>query len=447
MKQKFSTFFFVRSYVAIVLAIVLLALLLDTLLATRADDNTEAELTALYSPLFSMLASNAKGLDPALVSSRITDVTADWNIPVTVLPLADFAGLDNVTAKDKPGKVHLFYDSNSAPMLYQLLPQTALVLALGPLPVHQQETLFETMVIAAYYALVALLVFLWMRPFYRDLSLLRSAAAEFGKQDFSTRVDLSPKSSILPVAQSFNAMAARIEYLVSAHRELTNAVSHELRTPLARFKFSLEILTRINDAAKQQDYLNNMKVDVAELECLIDEMLTYARLTEQNLLLNLVEIDLRAWLQQELSAYANLDILVTCSFSNQPSAGDFRTALNPELMARAIHNIIRNGLRYAFSTINVHVNLNTDKVCIRICDDGPGIPPDMHEKIFEPFSRMETSRDKESGGYGLGLAIAARILQRHEGTIKVSNCEPKGVCFVLQWPRNRQAASSSNMIG
>jgi signal transduction histidine kinase len=320
------------------------------------------------------------------------------------------------------------------------------VLALGPLPVHQQETLFETVVIAAYYALIALLVFLWIRPFYRDLSLLRSAAAEFGKQDFSTRVDLSPKSSILPVAQSFNAMAARIEYLVSAHRELTNAVSHELRTPLARFKFSLEILTRINDAAKQQDYLNNMKVDVAELECLIDEMLTYAHLTEQNLLLNLVELDLRTWLQQELAVYANLDILVTCSFSNQPSAGDFRTALNPELMARAIHNIIRNGLRYAFSTINVHVNLNADTVCIRICDDGPGIPPSMHEKIFEPFSRLETSRDKESGGYGLGLAIASRIVQRHEGTIKVSNCEPKGVCFVLQWPRNRQATALSKII-
>src|SRR5688572_17634298 len=269
MKQKFSTFFFVRSYVAIVLAIVVLALLLDTLLATRADDSTEAELTALYAPLFSILANNAEGLEASTVAGRIADITADWSIPVTVLPLENFAGLETVTAVGSHAEVHLFYDSNSAPMLYQLLPQTALVLALGPLPVHQQQTFFENMVIAAYYALVALLVFLWIRPFYRDLSHLRSAAAEFGKQDFSTRVELNPKSSILPVAHSFNAMAARIEYLVSAHRELTNAVSHELRTPLARFKFSLEILARINDTSKQQDYLNNMKADVAELESLI----------------------------------------------------------------------------------------------------------------------------------------------------------------------------------
>jgi signal transduction histidine kinase len=440
MKQKFSTFFFVRSYVAIVLAIVMLALLLDTLLATRAEDNAEAELVALYAPLFSVLASNAEGLETSAIADRIADITADWSIPVRVLPLADFAGFNTLAAPDDHDNVHLFYDSDSAPMLYQLLPQTTLVLALGPLPAHQKATAFESMAIAAYYTLVALLVFLWMRPLYRDLSQLRSAAAEFGKQDFATRIELNPKSSILPVAQSFNAMAARIEYLVSAHRELTNAVSHELRTPLARFKFSLEIVARSNDVSRQQNYLNSMKADVAELESLIDEMLTYASLTEQNLLLNLVEIDLRSWLQQELAVYANLDILVTCSFANQPSAGDFRAALNPELMARAIHNIVRNGLRYAVSTINLHVNLNADKICIRICDDGPGIPAEMHDRIFEPFSRLETSRDKASGGYGLGLAIASRILQRHEGTIRVTNCEPKGVCFVMQWPRNRQTA-------
>jgi signal transduction histidine kinase len=61
----------------------------------------------------------------------------------------------------------------------------------------------------------------------------------------------------------------------------------------------------------------------------------------------------------------------------------------------------------------------------------------MHTKIFEPFSRLETSRDKASGGYGLGLAIAARILQRHQGHVSVANCEPNGSCFMLTWPRHR----------
>jgi signal transduction histidine kinase len=306
------------------------------------------------------------------------------------------------------------------------------------LPDGQQADYFETLVISAYYVLVAIILLLWIRPFYRDLSQLRRASAEFGKEDFSTRVQLSDKSSILPVAQSFNAMAERIEYLVSAHRELSNAVSHELRTPLARFKFTMEILARSQDAEKRQQYLDNMKSDVTELEQLIDEMLSYARLSEQNLLMNLVEVDLRHWLQQELTTYAGETIRVACSFSIQPSTADYRSALNPELMARALHNIIRNGLRYARSVINVHAQLNEDSITIRICDDGPGIPPAMHAKIFEPFSRLETSRDKASGGYGLGLAIAARILQRHQGRISVANCEPSGTCFILSWPRGRK---------
>lgn len=223
---------------------------------------------------------------------------------------------------------------------------------------------------------------------------------------------------------------------------LTNAVSHELRTPLARFKFSLEILARTPDGARKQDYIDNMKGDVAEPESLIDEMLSYARLSAHNLLMNLVEIDVRHWLQRELAVYANENVRVACRFAIQPSMSDCRSSLNPDLMARAIHNIIRNGLRYAKHIINVHAQLNEESICI--CDDGPGIPPEMHARIFEPFSRLETSRAKASGGYGLGLAIAARILQRHQGRISVTNSEPCGVCFVMEWPRKRQAAPSSS---
>ncbi len=103
-------------------------------------------------------------------------------------------------------------------------------------------------------------------------------------------------------------------------------------------------------------------------------------------------------------------------------------------MARALHNIIRNGLRYAQSTIEIQVKCTTE-VIITICDDGPGIPPALLGRIFEPFSRVESSRDKDSGGYGLGLAIAERILQRHQGRITAENCKPHGACFTLQWPR------------
>jgi signal transduction histidine kinase len=437
MKRASPSFNFFRAYAAIVLGIVLVALLLELLLGSFADDNQQTELANQYLPVFRLLHRELADVAPEDLAGHVAFSMADIGVPVSVVALEDFADVAELESAAAPDTIHVFYDNDDAPMLYQRIPDTRLLLALGPLPQQLQSSWLDVAVVSSYYALIALILLLWIRPFYRDLSHLRSAAAEFGKDDFSTRVQLGGKSHILPVAQSFNAMADRIEYLVSAHRELTNAVSHELRTPLARFKFSLEILARSTDAEKRQQYLNNMKGDVTELEQLIDEMLSYARLSEQNLLMNLVELDLRHWLQQELTAYANEAVQVTWSFAIQPSAGDYRSTFNPELMARALHNIIRNGLRYARSIINVHAQLNNGSITIRICDDGPGIPPDMHTKIFEPFSRLETSRDKASGGYGLGLAIAARILQRHQGRVSVANCEPNGTCFTLAWPRHR----------
>jgi signal transduction histidine kinase len=433
MKQPFSTWFFIRSWAAIAAGIIGAALLLDFLLATVSSRNQEAELQIHYRPLFVLLQAELVAADPANRNTRLQQVTAGWDTPAQLLPLAAFAGLEDVL-DTADTDLHLFYDTSGQALIYQSVQGSDQILALGPVPTGPDDSMVETAIIISYYLLIALVLLIWIRPFYRDLSLLRQGAANFGKSDFSTRVELSDKSSILPVAQSFNAMAERIEYLVSAHQELTNAVSHELRTPLARFKFSLEILGRSREPDKQQEYIAQMKDDVAELEDLIDEMLSYASLGEHNLMMNQVDIDLRSWLNEELAVYRNEPVRVTCSFAIEGTSGTCRASLNPDLMARALHNIIRNGLRYAQSKIDLHVQCNGD-ASITVCDDGPGIPEELIGRIFEPFSRHESSRGKDSGGYGLGLAIAERILQRHHGSLTVRNCQPNGACFLLRWPR------------
>ncbi|MES2603691.1 MAG: ATP-binding protein [Pseudomonadota bacterium] len=430
----FSSWFFWRAYGAVALGIIAVALLLDALLAVFIREDAESTLLNSYAPLMELLGNELSAAPEAERTAHLQQVAANWDFPVALVRLDDFAGLPELTAQLQAGTVQIFYDNDSAAQLYQRLADSDTVLMLGPLPQPASHSTLEIIIIAIYYTMIALVLLLWIWPFYRDLSLLRHAAVDFGKADFSTRVSLNRKSSILPVAQAFNAMAERIESLVSAHKELTHAVSHELRTPLARFKFSMEMLARTIDPLKKQQYLDNMKDDVAELETLIDEMLSYARLSEQNLLLNLVDVDLQRWLQQEVAAYSQEKIRVTCSYA-APITGDFRVSCHPDLMARAVHNIIRNGLRYASATITVHAQLSHETATIRICDDGPGIPEAMQELVFEPFSRLETSRDKATGGYGLGLAIAARILQRHRGSIRVDNCEPCGACFKLEWPR------------
>lgn len=434
-RAPFSSWFFWRAYGALVLGIITVALLLDALLAVILSADDEGELLRSQAPLIGLLAEELAQLPEAARAARLQQLTSDWEFPAVLTPLDEFAGLPELTAQLETGAVQLFYNNSDAVLLYQRLTDSTSVLALGPLPQTTDGSTLEISIIAFYYTMIALVLLLWIWPFYRDLSLLRRAAADFGREDFSTRVELGSKSSILPVAQTFNAMAERIESLVSAHKELTHAVSHELRTPLARFKFSLEMLSRTLDPARKQHYIDNMKDDVVELETLIDEMLSYARLSEQNLVLQLVDIDLQRWLQNELALYAQEKIEVTGSIGVTPINDDYRSSCHPELIARAIHNIIRNGLRYAQSRITVHAQLTSNRVLLSICDDGPGIPDEMRQRVFEPFSRLETSRDKASGGYGLGLAIAARILQRHNGSIRVDNCAPHGACFKLEWPR------------
>ena len=195
----------------------------------------------------------------------------------------------------------------------------------------------------------------------------------------------------------------------------------------------MEILARTEDTAQKEEYLRNMNQDVAELEGLIDEMLSYARLNEQNLLLELGEMDLRPWLQDLVAGFDGEKIEVSFVDAT-PQEMAMAATFNPALMTRAINNLVRNCLRNAQTRVQLNLELRHGMVCIRILDDGNGIPETLLDSIFEPFTRGDSSRDKESGEYGLGLAIAARILQRQRGSIKAENASGGGACFTLTWP-------------
>ena len=140
------------------------------------------------------------------------------------------------------------------------------------------------------------------------------------------------------------------------------------------------------------------------------------------------------WLQRQLARYADSQIPVHLQMPTEIDTLEVR--FNPDLLARALHNVMRNCLRYAEKEVLVACTLEGTEVVVRISDDGPGIPEGSRESIFEPFARLDTSRDRQSGGYGLGLAIARRILQRHGGNIHVENRHVHGASFVLHWPYN-----------
>ncbi len=440
MKDRFSSVFFLRSYIVIAVGILIIALALDSLMLWMLPSNEQSN-TEIYASDFAMieLLLVDESSEPSAVVTRFNAVAEQLEealaTPVRLYEPEDMGNQQAFLLTLRNGHIESFRDGESREILYKMIPATGQVIALGPLLEEKKSNAFiETGVIVSYYLLVALLLFLWSRPFYRDLSSLRLAASQFGRDNFHTRVAVAPNSSILPVAQSFNKMAERIQYLVTAHRDLTNAVAHELRTPLARFKFGLEMIPKIHDEQRLDEHLNAMKADVQELEELIDEMLSYAKLSEDNLQLQLHAIRINAWMERQLTLYAQSQIPVRLQVHHENDATE--VYFNSDLLARALHNVMRNCLRYAETEVLVTCTIEVAAVAIRISDDGPGIPEEYRESIFEPFARLDTSRDRQSGGYGLGLAIARRILQRHGGNIYVENTQSEGATFVLHWPYN-----------
>lgn len=315
---------------------------------------------------------------------------------------------------------------------HRRLGTTDNVLTIGPFvePVFLAQLKYILLSILA--IMIALVVFFWIRPLWRGLAQLRTTAEAFGHGDFAARTRIAPRAALGQFAHTFNAMADRIQQLITSHKELTNAVSHELRTPLARLRFGMEMLQNAPDENTRVRHLAGMNGDIDELEGLIAELLTYARFDHATPELKLERQYLSAWLNETVNRSWSGDRHITLHI--QPIADEVCMDFEPRLMARALGNILQNAQRYATQRIEVTADTSADCCRIIIDDDGPGIPSVDRARIFEPFTRLDTSRNRDSGGYGLGLAIAQRIVHLHEGNIGVEDSPLGGARFIIAWP-------------
>ncbi|AAY91911.1 HAMP domain-containing protein [Pseudomonas protegens] len=281
-------------------------------------------------------------------------------------------------------------------------------------------------------ALLAIVLYFWVRPHWRDLERLRLAAERFGDNDLGTRLHLSRRSNIRDLAQHFNRMAARIEGLIANQRELTNAVSHELRTPIARLSFELDQLQQQPDPDENRELIADMYADLGELEEMVSELLSYASLEHGAATINRENIQAQSWLDSVVGSVAleaeaaGVQLLIrSCQVEY--------VRIEPRFMARAVINLLRNAIRYADRRVEVSLVRLEHGYEVRVNDDGPGVPVDGREKIFEPFSRLDASRDRRTGGFGLGLALVRRVSQWHGGKVEVADSEWGGASFRMTW--------------
>ncbi|AKC69744.1 ATP-binding protein [Pandoraea oxalativorans] len=289
------------------------------------------------------------------------------------------------------------------------------------------------------YAVVAVLMLIsvltWVRWYWSDLQSLNRAAIRFGEGDFSSRAKVSRFSNLTALVRVFNTMADRIERSIKAQKDMINAVSHELRTPIARLDFGLEILQQRRQEPDADDRINALKGDIRELDELVTELLSLARLDQITAPPMRQTVSLRLMFD---SLAANCtEVLATRSIALDIAAepGADRVEVEPKLMARAVQNLLNNAMRHTSRRIVCGARTcENGEVMIYVDDDGEGVPTAERARIFEPFHRLDSSRNRATGGFGLGLAIVRRIALLHGGRVRVDTSPLGGARFTITLP-------------
>jgi len=224
---------------------------------------------------------------------------------------------------------------------------------------------------------------------------------------------------------AFNQMVSRVKEMIHARDQLLLDVSHELRSPLTRMKVALALLPEDDNKA-------NLEADVKEMETMISELLELERLRTPH------------GLRKEKHDVVAIVREVTHEFGNRAPSVQFmgRTEaifanVDSEKLRTVLRNLLDNAFKYSLpdsQPIDLSVSESPDGVVIRVQDDGQGIPEGQMAGIFEPFFRIDPSRSKKTGGYGLGLSMCKRIVEAHGGTLQIENNGGRGVSFILTIP-------------
>jgi len=307
------------------------------------------------------------------------------------------------------------------------------VLRIESVGAYEYMRLYYAIMIALVTLAMCAILYRWAKPMWRDVEALKAATARVGHGDFAVRTDVSRGSLLEPIASAFNGMAARVQALLQSHRDLEQGVAHELRTPLAQLRFDLELARTTEDGPEREQRFAAMERDVEELDGLVSELLVLANLREAPPYAprevpgaELVgEVLRRA--QEEMRAAGRSVSL------EPPRHVPEAIRCDPKYLTRALVNVLRNAVRYAESRVALTVERAGGRTTINVDDDGPGVPPAERERLFEPFTRLENSRERGHGGVGLGLAIVKSVAEWHGGEARISDSPLGGARVSISW--------------
>ena len=327
------------------------------------------------------------------------------------------------------------FDRSNWLKVYAPWGKTGDVLVLGPIAMfdpYPLEILIPVCIVAM--VLITITVFLLIRRLSKRLLVVQKTVDTIDADYFGEVPEAAADDAIGMLNYKIHQMMTRIKKLMDDQAYMIRAISHDLRTPISRLHFRLESVQ--NDLGDEDSMISACKSDLDQLNHLIDELLTYEKLTHERLpeFQPIKFIELAGHSVRNLSELHNdiaLNLVVQIP-QDTISQG------NELLIKRLLENLIQNACKYAKSQVVVSVEQKSSQLVCTIDDDGPGIEPKSQINLFSPFFRADDSRNKQSGGYGLGLAIAKQITLQHQGQISATNNSWGGARFVFSIALNPQ---------
>jgi len=413
-----------RTYLFLVAALLLVAMVLDFGFGYLQSSETSTDqrwLATTFDLIERELAATAVEQRDAIAAELSADIGIDVSLLQTDDVVINATGEHDIpTLVDAHGNMSYLREASALNAIIRL----------GPV-VEPKESLLLRMLPPLFYLSIFVVVGIWLRPLLRDINLITHGAQRFAADYREPLRTANSTTELTGLARNLDDMSTRLSGLIQSQKELIAALSHEMRTPLARIRFALAIIGN-KSGTELKEPLDDVDRDVQEIDDLIASMLNYARLDHPDLRMNWQQVPVSPWLEQTVDKCRQADTEIAVATDDAADS----VWMDARLMALALSNLLVNACHYAKHRVRCSVRQENDEYLVQVEDDGRGIPESERESIFKAFTRIDGSRSRDTGGYGLGLAIVARIASLHGGSVAVSQSEGLGGArFTLRWQR------------
>lgn len=428
---------FTQFYLLLIAAFLVVVILIGGIYQRVVQNAGDRYLVDLMTSALSQISTELKDVPPEKWQQALAANDRNLSFRLRIESLSHFDLSPNDRRELRRGNIVMLEKDY---LFLQSMPDARYVLVAGPLRylMFLDELQWLDYLLMVLIGLVlSLVVLVRLYPLWKDLSALERASRLFSANRLDIQVELRKRSSIRPLGEAFNHMLQRIQQLLHSKKALTDAVAHELRTPLSRVRYRLAMLQGHDDPT----ILNTCSAierDLSEVEAMIDEMLIHARLNSPQTPLQKEWLNVANWMEERLLKARVLTPGLRWHWLRMGETPEQLQADN-RLLARAVDNLLANASRYARQQIMISVVMLDGHYRLAVEDDGEGIAEADRERVFDPFVRLDDSRDRKTGGHGLGLAIVAGVATAHGGQARVETSALGGARFVIEWPAQPRA--------